>query len=263
MMVAVTSSFYSPDPLGGYVSHPTTASPWGPTSQHFSPPAALTTRALEQLPDAQGRVLGRVTFELLGPVPVGRLEVSARVVRPGRTVALAEATLVDADRDRPVCRASAWLFPDIEQGAAAAGPPLPHGPADGELHERPRGWSGGYLDAVDWRWVAGAVLTPGPATVWARPLVPLLPDEAWTPTTLVMAVVDSASGVSAMLDPAVWSFMNTELTVHLLRPPVGDWLCLDARTTIASGSVGMATSEVYDEVGLVARSAQALLVTRR
>jgi acyl-CoA thioesterase len=49
----------------------------------------------------------------------------------------------------------------------------------------------------------------------------------------------------------------------VLRPPVGEWLCLDARTTLADGSVGLATSDVYDERGLVARSAQALLVARR
>jgi acyl-CoA thioesterase len=75
--------------------------------------------------------------------------------------------------------------------------------------------------------------------------------------------VDSASGVSAALDPRGWAFLNTELTVHVLRPPVGEWLCLDARTTLADGSVGLATSDVYDERGLVARSAQALLVARR
>ena len=51
--------------------------------------------------------------------------------------------------------------------------------------------------------------------------------------------------------------------MHVLRPPVGEWVCLDAQTTLSSGSVGMAVSEVYDEQGLVARSAQALLVARR
>ena len=51
--------------------------------------------------------------------------------------------------------------------------------------------------------------------------------------------------------------------MHVLRPPVGDWVCLDAETTLGSGSVGMATSRVYDAEGLVARSAQALLIAAR
>jgi hypothetical protein len=50
--------------------------------------------------------------------------------------------------------------------------------------------------------------------------------------------------------------------VHVLREPVGEWVCMEAETTLSSGSVGVAVSKVYDERGLVARSAQALLVAR-
>ncbi len=84
-----------------------------------------------------------------------------------------------------------------------------------------------------------------------------------SPVQRLMTCVDSASGVSAALDPAAWGFLNTELTVHVLRPPVGEWVCLDAGTILGPGSVGVASSSVYDERGLVARSAQALLVARR
>ncbi len=79
----------------------------------------------------------------------------------------------------------------------------------------------------------------------------------------LLACVDSASGASAALDVREWGFLNTELTVHLLRPPVGEWVCVDAVTTFGGGAVGLATSDVYDERGLVARSAQALLVAPR
>ena len=53
-----------------------------------------------------------------------------------------------------------------------------------------------------------------------------------SPVQRLMTCVDSASGVSAALDPGEWGFLNTELTVHVLRPPVGDWVCLDAETTL-------------------------------
>ena len=96
-----------------------------------------------------------------------------------------------------------------------------------------------------------------------RPRVDLVEGEPMSPVQRLMTCVDSASGVSAALDPDVWGFLNTELTVHVLRPPVGDWVCLDAETTLGGGSVGVAASRVYDERGLVARSAQALLVAER
>lgn len=112
-------------------------------------------------------------------------------------------------------------------------------------------------------WVTGSVMEPGPSVVWMRPTVDLVDGEQISPIQRLMACVDSASGVSAALDPGQWAFLNTELTVHVLRPPIGEWLCLQAETALSSGAVGLATSVVYDEQGLVARSSQALLVAKR
>ena len=265
---ALTSSFYviQGTPEGSrerFSSLPTTAGPWGADSQHGGPPAALLTRAIERLPADTERVVGRLTVELLGPVPVGPVAVEASVVRPGRSVDLCEATLYDEQRARPVARASAWRFPGSDAGPRPATEPPAHTPADGVHKERPASWSGGYLDAVDWRWVKGAVTEPGPGVVWMRPLADLVDGEPISPLQRLMVCVDSASGVSAELDPAQWGFLNTELSVHVLRPPEGEWVCLDAETTLGPGAVGIATSAVYDERGLVARSAQALLVGPR
>ncbi|MGH3412240.1 MAG: hypothetical protein ACRDPH_04075 [Marmoricola sp.] len=54
--------------------------------------------------------------------------------------------------------------------------------------------------------------------------------------------------------------MNTDLTVHVFRPPEGEWVCLEARTELGPGSVGLAAARVSDRRGTVGRSAQALLV---
>ena len=260
--VCVTS-FYVADGPGRLLSQPTTAGPWGPEAQHGGPPAALLARAVEGLAENRDRVVGRITMELLGPVPVGPLEVTAEVARPGRSVEMCTATIVDVERGRACATATAWLFPAQGDGPVTESDPAGHSPADGVEKPRPASWSGGYLDAVDWRWVTGSVGEPGPGVVWMRPAVDLVEGETMSPVQRLMACVDSASGVSAALDPGEWGFLNTELTVHVLRPPVGEWVCLDAETTLSSGSVGLATARVYDEQGLVARSAQALLVARR
>ena len=263
-MMARMEPFYRADGPATFASTHSTAGPWGSESQHGGPPAALLTRAVENLDRAGAdRVVGRFTMELLGPVPVGPLRVEAAVVRPGRTVEMCEATAYDVARERPCARATAWLFPAHTDGPAQEDTPPPHGPGDGVPKDPPASWSGGYLDAVEWRWITGAVTEPGPGLVWMRPTVQLLEGEEMSPMERLMTCVDSASGVSAALDPAAWGFLNTELTVHVLRPPVGEWVCLDARTILGPGSVGVASSNVYDERGLVARSAQALLVARR
>jgi acyl-coenzyme A thioesterase PaaI-like protein len=259
--MSAATSFFEPLDEGRFRATPATAGPWDERAQHGGPPAALLARALEALSEGAPRVIGRFTMDLLGPVPVADLTVTAAVIRPGRTVSLRQAELADAD-GRVLARAQAWTFPDAG-GPATSGVPLPHGPADGHLEEPPASWGRGYLDSVEWQWIEGAVTRPGRATVWMRPRLPLVPGEVMTPLQRLLCCVDSASGASAALDPAAWTFMNTELTVHLLRPVSGDWVCLDAETFLAGRSVGLATSEVYDERGLVARSAQALLVAAK
>lgn len=256
---SVPESFYVPSPEGRadlVLSTPATSGPWRADAQHGGPPAALLGRALESLGAGS---IGRVTLDLLGPVPVGPLRIEQQILRPGRSVSLREATLYD-DQQRPVARAQGWVFPDHTSGPGEVGPPLEHTPADGHTQEPPPSWSRGYLDSVEWQWISGAVTEPGPAAVWMRPRLELVAGEELSPLQRLLCCVDSASGVSAALDPAAWNFLNTELTVHVLRPPEGEWVCLQARTFLGPGSVGLATSDVHDERGLVARSAQALLV---
>jgi hypothetical protein len=239
---------------------PSTASPWGPETQHGGPPAALLAWAAEGVADG---VVGRFTMELLGPVPVAPLSVTAEIERKGRTVQLVAAELYDEQAARPVARARAWFFPRTTSAGPATPTPAPDTtPAEGRHHPLPAGWSGGYLDAVEWRWIRGAVDEPGPGLVWMRP-PDLFPDRPASPVQRLLACADSASGASAVLDPRAWAFLNTELTVHVLREPEGEWLLLDAATLLGGGSVGLATSAIHDARGLVARSGQALLVSRR
>jgi hypothetical protein len=77
----------------------------------------------------------------------------------------------------------------------------------------------------------------------------------------VMAAADSGNGVSAALDWREHLFINTDLSVHLLRPPQGEWVCLEAQTLI--GPVGLADTALWDERGRIGRAAQTLLVRPR
>lgn len=261
-----TPHFYRPHGLSTtgdevFESTATTAGPWSPDAQHGGPPAALLTRAIERAAPAKS-VVGRFTMDLWGPVPMGPVRTRATVLRPGRSVQLVESELHDVERDRVVATGRAWLFPGTTGGPAPDSGPLTHTPDDGAVHERPTAWHGGYLDAMEWRWIVGAVDRPGPGVVWMRS-PELVDGEEISPVQRLIACVDSESGASAALDVTEWGFLNTELTVHVLRPPAGEWLCVDAETTLGPGSVGIATSAVHDALGLVARSAQALLVVRR
>ena len=235
-----------------------TRGPWDPGAQHAGPPSALIARALEGCEPREGMQIGRVTVEILRPVPLEPLSVSARVVRPGRSVELLEASLSGADGD--LMRARGWR---LQTGASAeAGEPPAAGPAGGE--ERaffPTGEEVGYHTAMEYRFVRGAFLEPGPATVWMRMRVALVSGEKPSPLQRVMAAADSGNGVSAALDWREHLFINTDLSVHLMRLPETEWICLEAQTLI--GSLGMADTALWDERGRIGRAVQTLLVRPR
>jgi hypothetical protein len=137
--------------------------------------------------------------------------------------------------------------------------PLPP-PSDGRVMTRPEGWGAGYLDVMEWRTLKGSLGEPGPATVWARQGVPLVGTEEPTGLQRLLTVADSGNGVSNRLDPRKWLFINSELTVHVYREPVGEWIALDAATAIGPDGAGTAVSVLHDLQGAVGRGAQALLV---
>ena len=91
-----------------------------------------------------GKHVGRITFEILRPVPMTTLTVSARVARPGRSVELIEASLADADGE--VMRATAWRLrtQPVELEPRPADEPPAHGPADGDV--------AGLLPDRAWTW---------------------------------------------------------------------------------------------------------------
>ena len=78
-----------------------TRGPWDASSQHAGPPAALIGREIERCRGIgerpEDRHVGRVTYEILAPVPIAPLRVSAEVTRPGRRVDMVESTLATAD----------------------------------------------------------------------------------------------------------------------------------------------------------------------
>ena len=268
----MTDSFYS---LDGERATPSelTRGPWDPGAQHAGPPAALLARALELCEPRDGArscgaaggrgaswSIGRVTVEILAPVPIEPLKVSARVARPGRSVELLEASLEGSEGE--VMRARGWRLAEaaIEADWEAEDPPP--GREDAQALEFfPTGERVGWHTAMEIVFARGRFLEPGPATVWMRPRVPLVEGEPITPLQRVLLAADGGNGVSAPLDWSRFIFINTDLTVHLLRPPRGEWVCLDSVTHV--DGVGMTDTALWDDDGRIGRAAQTLLVRSR
>jgi hypothetical protein len=257
--VTPAGAFYIPLGDGRFRATERTSGPWDPRHQHAGPPSALLMRAFERAAPRSETALARITVEILGPVPIGEVEIETEVERQGRSVELLAGELRTGGRS--ALRARAWRVLRSPVGSPADAPPAL--PAAASPPPALLGLPFGYAHAVEWRWVRGDWSERGPATVWARMKIPLVEGEEPSPRQRVLVVADSGNGASNVLDWTRYLFVNTELTVHFLREPAGEWVLLDARTALAEGGAGLATSVLSDRDGPVARGAQALFVAPR
>ena len=255
--------------------------PWSPDALHGGPVAALVARAVELLVPDEPMLVTRVTVELLRPVPVAPLAVTATLVRPGRKVQLVDVRIEAEGRDvvwgralrvRTVTTADAshgspWdELPDVMAEGPVPGvdDDAPPAPDDGQPSPEP---VGGYLafhnTGTEMRFVSGRFDGPGPAAVWVRLRVPVMAGEEPTPLQRVAAAADFGNGVRSVLDFARYQFINPDLTIYVHRPALGPWVCVDARTRLGLPGTGLAHSVLWDAHGPIGRAAQSLVVEAR
>ncbi|HEX4831390.1 MAG TPA: thioesterase family protein [Trebonia sp.] len=263
--VGLPEAYFRPGADGEYEPTQATESPWSSAAQHGGPPTALLAHVIQERHPAPGMRIARITVEFLGTIPRVPLTADSAVIRDGRRIRLVEASLRAGGK--PVALARAWQIAVSGEGgipvdrlAEQPPPPLPPAQAD-------QWFSGfanrGYLESVEWRWVHGSFDRPGGhATTWARPRVPLVAGLPVHPQDLALIVADSANGISGPFDPREWLFVPPAVTVTLHRPPQGQWVCLDATTTLAADGLGSTLGTLSDSAGLIGSVAQPLLVAR-
>ncbi len=260
-----TEAFFEQVAEERFTPTPFTRGPWNPDSQHAGPPAALLGRAVQLRPGSREDMrLSRITFEILRPVPLRPLTVTTRVLKEGRSLELVEASLTPDGGDAVMraravrIRTAPGVAPEVSPPATVAGPETAR--TEPFL---PVPWETGYHTAMEFRFTAGSYLSRGPATCWMRMRVPLVAGEKITPLDRVLTAADSVNGVSNVLDFGSHVFINPDLTVHLHHHPTGEWVCLDARTTIAPDGLGIADATLHDTTGPIGRSMQSLFVDAR
>jgi hypothetical protein len=241
---------------------PAVGGAWDPAEQHIAPALGLLTHVVERtFADriADGLQVGRLSFDILGTMPIDVVEIQTRMLRPGRTVELVEATMSHGGRASVILRA--WLMArhDTEKLAGNAFPAMPSR-AELEAWNGFDAWPGEFVRTVD---VHGTRLEQGRAQVWLRPRVALLEGEPVSATGRLLSILDIANGITPRFAPQDVLFPNIDLTAHLFAQPQGDWLGFD--TTVAYGVSGLGVTQtvLHDERGVIGTCAQGLTVRRR
>ena len=233
----------------------------------------------------------RITVDLFRAVPRVPLTTDVELVREGRRVVVARVSVLANGLE--VTRGQVLFLrrtegPSTQTIPAPAGmdgleterglnrgAPLAHAPdSDAGTEERDDGFksasfTGGYHHLVESRWPEPPGMAPG-SIVWVHVQFPIVEGEQPTPFQRVAAVSDFGNALAN--HAADWddpgqrmraSYINTDISVHLLRPPAGEWLCLVADRSTHINGVGLVEVSQYDRLGHYARGTLARLANTK
>jgi hypothetical protein len=216
--------------------------------------------------DRADATVARVTVDILTSLRLGPLSLSLSEEEGGRRVRRRTAVLLGPDR--PVARATALYISNSPESAGAsessAAPTADQGAQDraspppqplATLPEARAGWPGFENRAMALHTTRSE---HGEMLGWFQLLVPPLLGRPANGLPATLAAADYTSGATYMvLSLKRWTFMSTDLTLNLVRAPVGDWVGLTAGPAfIGETGVGLAAGVLHDASGKFARCSQ-------
>ncbi len=230
---------------------------WSPHEQHIAPALGLLVHLIESDRDARRGddvAVARLSFDILGTLPIDEVATTVTVVRPGRTIELVEARLTHGGRAAVLARA--WLLQRRDtttlRGSALLTIP---GAQDMPPWDASSLWPGGFIASAE---VRRTELEPGRAAFWVRTPVPLLAGEPTSALARAVGLFDIANGMSVRARPDEVTFPNVDLTAHLFDQPHGEWVGFDTTVTFGGDGVGLTSSVLHDHRGPVGTLAQVL-----
>ncbi len=248
----------SPEPAGTYFTLEAgayrpgelTRGPWAPNTINGRMMGGLAMHVLEQEQAEPGFQVARLTIDLFKAIPYAPLTVTTDLVRKGGRIRVADAE-IRADGEIVARVAAVYLRPSTE-------------PA-GQVWAAEREWDEPAPDPsvpnpftpsavlVDMRPAYGARPAPGRAErrrVWVRDTHQLVAGIPLTPLVRVALVADAASPVVNHGTEGL-QFINTDVALHLVRPPVGVFFGLEALDRTSAAGIAVSQVTLYDEAGML------------
>ena len=243
-----------------------TGSAWDEASQSGGAVLALLGHVLEDVPTLVPMSMTRLTVDIVRPVPVGEpLHVTTEILREGKKIQLVDLTMTAGEtvttraralriRDRDVTDLPGMLVSSSDRNPAAT---LPQPEELPELELRP-----GMADSS-----ASAPRSGGPPERSTGPRRVVPPAGAGRgrragPGHLLAALpLDVTNLIGVGLDPTRATSINPDVTGHLSRAPVGEWVALTGNTHYDHGvahGVSMAVMSDVDGVFGVTSTSQIL-----
>lgn len=248
---------------GHYRATEHTGGAWNPQEQHVAPVFGLMVHVLQQWgeqrqSDQQSSPLRpvRMSFDILGTLPVGEVSCEVHPLRAGRTVELVEVVL--SHGGRAAVRMRAWFLAEFSTEDIAGSsfeqldPPESMEPWDATAL-----WPGGFIASLHGR---RRELGEGRGQVWIRSEHEVVEGEEVSELATFCSLLDTANGVAVRADPTEVAFPNLDLTVSFFRIPQGPWVGMDTTASVGATGLGLTHTVLHDADGPVGAMTQSLTV---
>lgn len=233
------------------VPYKAAAGGWAPGLQGGHALAPLLCTLIERVPTLVPMLTTRFVLNLARPVPMVPLRWRTEVLREGKKLQILRATLLHEDREvaeMSAVRIRIGCSPTPLRSRNYPGPehaqamPRTHLPRSFELRSMPGSEQ------------------PGGIAVWMRMGVDVFPGQAASPLAQATCLADFGSALCGPLDRRKWNYPNFDLTMHVFREPLGEWLLLDGETETAGVGMILVSGILADEQGAFGRAHQSLIV---
>jgi hypothetical protein len=209
---------------------------WHANGQSGGAVLALLGHVLEDVPTLVPMSLTRLTVDIVRPVPVGeRLRVESAVVREGKKIQVVDLVVTTVAGEHAMARALRMRDADLTTLPGMPASTTDEHPAT-ELPPPEELESTADLPRVaDFlRYGADLRRTTEPVNgrhgAWVRLRVPVVAGEEIRPTSLTALPMDCVNLIGVNLEPARASAINADVTAHVTRGPIGEWVALTGNT---------------------------------
>ncbi len=223
---------------------------WSADQIHGVAISGALSRALEVTLAEVGRTdlhPARYTVDLFQPARMAPCTVVTEVVREGRRICLIDAFLMQGD-DK-VARASCIFLLPTESPTGTVWTPDDHPVPPPEdvvpVSDEPR--VPFFASDAPWSQKFPDHQNAGRKQTWQTGL-PVVAGEKGTPFQSVAAIADATSMVVNWGTEGV-QYINTDITLALARPPVGQEIGLSATDRVEVDGIAVGTVEVFDRAG--------------
>lgn len=262
MASPLASAFFRVEDDHFYIGNDPARGPWSADACHAGPVTGAIARSFEAC--VADKQLMKLSVEILRPVPIAGFRVEPEIIKSGRMVTTARATIKD-QAGKLVATASSMHMqlqdlgpvPSVKDGLSSVEESEPGDfPIKFTRHGLPS-----FSTGIEILYPQGEDSEPGPTSLWMKAL-PIVEGEQPSPFQSLCPLADCGNGISRNGELDQISFINPDITIVMHRAPQDVWLGTRSRSHWQSSGMGLAEATLFDSQGPIASVMQTLLLQR-